>query len=744
MNASEWIYIIIVIILLVVIFIFLILAGEAIVTENISPTGTTGETGFVCVSSGEIFTNTPPTYTRKTPKSIPNQVIDNSIPNFDNVEHTVQKSNRLRSIKIPTSPNGWSSQTTYGNDNFFLAYPYFVNLTNQQLQFSTYGNDAVSTSGNNTNFVPGMNDIFYNVSPGITFTMNSNTDVLSCDIVDIDAMITTIIYSYDNNSSLTYYCMNGSPYMTADVNNLSVIVNLNTSFRLNKSTNYYYDFRFTNTEYDFIGFLIFLSAPINILIDNNSIYLSEFSYIFRIATYTDNVAKNLLIDNYSTYATETTIVSDVTKADDVWEIENRYEWYINSIHEEGNLLLLTLPAHNLTNSTYFSSEPYYHPVIGPYSYTYTSSNTWKFNYTIPIEQLNFPTFSSSNLRIIWNNEYENLTNVYPTTFSDFCKWLGSLSFLYLIGKAGNYNPVRVERLLARINLELTNILNGSFDVVYDTEWNGIFSRDGLDDCSGTTDDGNSFYNNHLSTYGYLLLAYSIVLDNNFFTQNNLTPALLFARNVINPSSNDKYFPIWRNKNWYIGYSINSGLAPNQNNGKLSGLMGENIFAYYASYLLGMTTNNDSLTIWSLTCLATEINAYKAYFTLPENIISEFVQQTITERGDSYYYYTVMSDAKFPVRNANIISTLIFPLNLLSKSYLNNSWINFIQYWMRLANTDDANVDAKAAIYAILAKVDNNVTKLEYLNQIRELSSSSILSYGNTWSSVAYWVISLIN
>lgn len=45
-----------------------------------------------------------------------------------------------------------------------------------------------------------------------------------------------------------------------------------------------------------------------------------------------------------------------------------------------------------------------------------------------------------------------------------------------------------------------------------------------------------------------------------WAETHREPILLFARDFANPSSDDVYFPAWRNKDWFMGFSWASGIA----------------------------------------------------------------------------------------------------------------------------------------------------------------------------------------
>lgn len=78
--------------------------------------------------------------------------------------------------------------------------------------------------------------------------------------------------------------------------------------------------------------------------------------------------------------------------------------------------------------------------------------------------------------------------------------------------------------------------------------------------SDSADFGNTYYNDHHFHYGYHILAAATIahLDPSWLKDNKDYVNTL-VRDVANPSSKDKYFPIWRNFDWYHGHSWAHGL-----------------------------------------------------------------------------------------------------------------------------------------------------------------------------------------
>lgn len=98
-----------------------------------------------------------------------------------------------------------------------------------------------------------------------------------------------------------------------------------------------------------------------------------------------------------------------------------------------------------------------------------------------------------------------------------------------------------------------------FPLIYDTNFKGIVSSAPQDQ-----DFGNGLYNDHHFHYGYHIHAAAIVakvdkdLGGNWL--DDIKPWInSLARDIANPSSEDKYFPVSRNFDFFIGHSWAKGL-----------------------------------------------------------------------------------------------------------------------------------------------------------------------------------------
>ncbi|RYG65845.1 hypothetical protein EON64_11075, partial [archaeon] len=156
-------------------------------------------------------------------------------------------------------------------------------------------------------------------------------------------------------------------------------------------------------------------------------------------------------------------------------------------------------------------------------------------------------------------------------------------------------------------------LNGSAEspFIYDRAWGGMVTcgcnyhwdeetRIGscwnrYPDCPALTDPGQNFgagfYNDHHYHYGYHIYAAAVAskFDNNW-ARTFHQQVLLLIRDIANPSDEDPFFPTWRHKDWYLGFSWASGIVMHLNkpfpNGRNQESVSEAIAAYEAVAMYG--------------------------------------------------------------------------------------------------------------------------------------------------------------
>jgi endoglucanase Acf2 len=531
-----------------------------------------------------------------------------------------------------------------------------------------------------------------------------------------------------------------------------------------------------------------------------------------------NIMYTTLINNYNIYPTECTIsVSELTpaKIDNINNIDTlttsyKYIWATEIFDKTlkfNTLLMYALPHHNITNIS--TDDQIYlndttNQILGIDRFILTTpsttnlklSDTYQYYWTLKNTLDNFPSDPFKYNNISEKSDLEKLLDICMTELDQLTtksviindmvswfQWLSSIATTLLIGINTSISleqdkediNKKFEQYIIYLcdNLDLIRTTRGKINdyinIVYDTTWGGIVNNANIV-CQGGIDDNNYFYNSHIGQYGYLLFAYAVagqlsgeyLPSNNKFWTNNENIALLFVRDVINPYQNDKYFPLWRNKDWYYGYSFSSGIQNSHPNGKETNTIGRIVMGYYACYMISKLlytplksyksstseTTAKELENWSLTMLSSEINSLQQYYLFNTstsfNIDDSFVQGTISNRYDSAYAYsinTILNDIDFPDRTAYIMVPILKPLTLMSNIYINSEWANnIIKY---LPCIDNNYLDNEAFIYNIVLQVLSNPNLQDQaLNLIynKVINNDETIDVGSTWSSAYYWVL----
>ena len=140
----------------------------------------------------------------------------------------------------------------------------------------------------------------------------------------------------------------------------------------------------------------------------------------------------------------------------------------------------------------------------------------------------------------------------------------------------------VNRTIKYINPWLMHYSPYQTRMLYDNAWGGMLSCgcviDNTNDphCTNTgvpsmancptltdwnQDFGNGFYNDHHFHYGYYLYAMAVLGKfDPAWLDSVKEQALMFARDVANPSTSDVFFPVTRHKDWYTIFVPNTHVA----------------------------------------------------------------------------------------------------------------------------------------------------------------------------------------
>ncbi|KAI1173528.1 glycoside hydrolase family 81 protein [Nemania sp. FL0916] len=157
-----------------------------------------------------------------------------------------------------------------------------------------------------------------------------------------------------------------------------------------------------------------------------------------------------------------------------------------------------------------------------------------------------------------------------------------------------------------------------FPLYYEAAWGGLVSSASYETGNDGADFGNTFYNDHHFHYGYFIYAAAVIgyLDPSWLTKENVDYINTMVRDIANPSTSDKFFPVSRNFDWYHGHSWAHGLYDTVD-GKDQESSSEDAMAAYAIKMWGRTikdANMEARGNLMLSVIARSLNQYYLYTT----------------------------------------------------------------------------------------------------------------------------------
>jgi endo-1,3(4)-beta-glucanase len=133
-----------------------------------------------------------------------------------------------------------------------------------------------------------------------------------------------------------------------------------------------------------------------------------------------------------------------------------------------------------------------------------------------------------------------------------------------------------------------------YPLVYESAWGGVVSSATYVTGNSGEDFGNTYYNDHHFHYGYFIYTAAVIghLDSTWISANKDYVNML-VRDVANPSTQDKYFPVWRNYDWFHGHSWAHGLFETFD-GKDQESSSEDVMHVYAIKMWASVIGDDNM------------------------------------------------------------------------------------------------------------------------------------------------------
>ncbi|DAZ93065.1 TPA: hypothetical protein N0F65_008859 [Lagenidium giganteum] len=273
---------------------------------------------------------------------------------------------------------------------------------------------------------------------------------------------------------------------------------------------------------------------------------------------------------------------------------------------------------------------------------------------------------------------------------------------------------------------VTPLMNNKmrYPLVYDTVYGGVISSEGLDwNNVYDADFGNTMYNDHHYHYGYWIMTAAIInlLDPTWqhLTQFNHMINLL-VRDVANPSTDDPYFPKFRNFDWYRGHSYSHGITTAAD-GKDEESTSEDINFHFALMLYGRATNNSQVERIGRLMLKLNARAVRTYFLLTDDSKvhpPDFTPNKVTGIlfDNKVDYTTWFSKAKYCIHGIQMLPVSTITPFVRTKQFVQEEWDQVLSKERIVLKDDFANAWL-SILYTNYAAVNKEVAmeKLQHTN-----------------------------
>ncbi|KAG0651291.1 hypothetical protein D0Z07_1589 [Hyphodiscus hymeniophilus] len=468
-----------------------------------------------------------------------------------------------------------------------------------------------------------------------------------------DTQTVTVQY-FQGSATLTTYLVPGSPYMTFQFAGATpLLTSMNggiTSFNgqtlaAGASTSA------TGTEFTVVDssgstYLIYALSSITLKAtavssSSGTIQASAaYTGVLRVVKLASASHKALLDQYYQVYPTSVSL--DYSFTDTTGTLI--FDW--TTVGAGSNLLMLTYPHHRIklqnpnfpatTALGYLTTKGWMYPVIG---------NQWNLLYTLTSITWDPPRAldSSCSAAVLQGLEYEvaQLSTSTPPVPGDFYYWGGTLAAqarLALIadnlGRSDLVTPV-----IKYLETSFAYWFESSSSTLpaYETTWGGVVDKAGATNVN--IDFGNGYYNDHHFHYGYFLTVAATIakFDASWLNQHK-DYINFFARDIINPSPQDPYFPITRCRDWFAGHSWASGIA-NGAGSRDQESTGEAVNGYYGALLWASVALSQDYVNYAKLLLATEQHGAQVYWHL-------YPQEDPTSRDNPYPEAAVLYDTQW--------------------------------------------------------------------------------------------------
>ncbi|KAF4960357.1 hypothetical protein FGADI_1004 [Fusarium gaditjirri] len=568
-----------------------------------------------------------------------------------------------------------------------------------------------------------------------------------------DTQTVTVKY-FQGNSSMTAYLVPGSPYMSFKYKSATpLLTTLNGGIKSfngkalsDGGTMSKRGTKFTVVDTKGTTYLIYSATPIKLIAkaENGNqgtlVAGGKFTGILRLVMLRDPSHQRLLDTHSAVYPISLSQDYSISGASGTII----FKWKTKGT---GDLLMLTWPHHREVLQRPKSPKPSTLSYLTLKGWMYpTLGNTWRLTYKLTPITWNAPRDVDPSCKesVVNGLKYEvdQLDPSQAPAPNEFYYWGGTLAAKSRLALIADH--VGRQDLIDPVIKYLKASFEGWFSTTnkalpaYETTWGGVINKEGATNV--WVDFGNGYFNDHHFHYGYFLHIAAVIAkyDSDWLNQHR-EYVTFFARDIINPSVDDPFFPVTRCRDWFAGHSWASGIA-NGAGSRDQESVGEAVNGYYGAMLWATVALDQEHAEFARLLLAMEQQAARIYWHLypsagkddPTNPYPEDKFRDLITVGNVMDWQTG-AWLFWGAEKVQIAAIQILPVTPVNEVMYDAEWVgNVFSYTMpELANASYAD-SWKSVIYAAYA----NAKPQEAATWSANLSD---WGSGNTYTNELYFI-----
>ncbi|MGB1075501.1 MAG: glycosyl hydrolase, partial [Flavobacteriales bacterium] len=310
------------------------------------------------------------------------------------------------------------------------------------------------------------------------------------------------------------------------------------------------------------------------------------------------------------------------------------------------------------------------------------------------------------------------------------KQLEALGRLVLIADEMNQTEL-AETFRTNLSNALSPWMDGSttYPLSYDPFWGGVIPGNNPP-YYGTYEMDK--YNDQHFQYGHFIYAAAVMAkDNPEWVTNHGDVVMQLIRNIANPSSSDPLYTFMRNKDWFVGHSLASGIVP-WLDGRNQESTSEAVNAWYAIALYGEAIGDTRIKDLGRLMLATELRSTHLYWQMDsaDEIYPDVFEanKVVGQLFDAKATYSTF----FGDNIEYIHGIQMLPFTPITEELLRSSWVaEEYPVVSEALNSSSIEEDWKGFIYGAHAVI-------EPVQAWDEMLSLTAFDSGNPPANALYW------